>query len=189
LTQAIKIYFKRAPFYNALLTPWAVGNPLRLGHHALVKLFAFLFLILSQSSLPIAPNEGALEGAWLKADSKWINAPKDVALHEQTSQTAVLYFGRDHKFALIYCTVIRAPKEHMNISNGDPRGVYRGEWSIDGGTVSLTYQLVEQTIVLKGQKLPGPIQQANIKISADPVLNFDRKQFRREPALDASASH
>jgi hypothetical protein len=160
-----------------------------LGHDAIVKLFVFLFLILSQSSLAVAPNESALEGAWLKANSKWINAPKDVAPHEQTSQTAVLYFGRDHKFALVYCTVIRASKAHMNISDGDPRGVYRGEWSIHNDTLSLNYQLVEQTIVLQAQKLPGPIQHANIKISAGPILNFDRKQFRREPALDASASH
>jgi hypothetical protein len=154
-----------------------------------VKLFALLFLIFSQSSIATAPNERTLEGAWLKANSKWINAPKDVAPHEQTSQTAVLYFGRDHKFTLVYCTVIRASKAHMNISDGDPTGVYRGEWSIHNDTLSLSYQLVEQTIVLQGQKLPGPIQHANIKISTGPILNFDRKQFRREPALDASASH
>jgi hypothetical protein len=153
-----------------------------------VKLFALLFLILSQSSLATAPKERTLEGAWLESDSKWMNAPKGVAPHEQTSQTAVLYFGRDHKFALIYCTVIRVSKAHMNISDWDPRGVYRGEWSIDNDTLSLNYQLVEQTIVLQGQKLPGPIQHANIKISVGPILNFDRKQFRREPALDASAS-
>jgi hypothetical protein len=77
----------------------------------------------------------------------------------------------------------------MNISNGDARGVYRGEWSIHNDTLSLSYQLVEQTIVLQDQKLPGSIQHANIKISNGPILNFDRKQFRREPALDASASH
>jgi hypothetical protein len=33
------------------------------------------------SGLAVAPNETALEGAWLEADSKWINAPKDVAPH------------------------------------------------------------------------------------------------------------
>jgi hypothetical protein len=153
-----------------------------------VKLFAVLFLILSQSSLATAPNEHKLEGAWLEADSKWINTPKDVAPRKQSSQTAVLYFGRDHKFALIYCTVIRVAKEQLNISNGDPRGVYRGEWRIHGDSVSLTYKLVEQTIVIQGRELPGPIQHANIKLPA-PTLTFDRKQFRREVALDDSASH
>ncbi len=153
-----------------------------------MKILAFLLLLLSQSSLPGAPNQSALEGAWLEADSKWINAPKDVAPREQWSQTAVLYFGKDHKFALIYCTVIRVPKKYMNVSNGDPRGVYRGEWSIHDDTVSLTYQLVEQTVVLQGQKLPGPVQHTNIKISG-PTLSFDGKQFRREVALDESAPH
>jgi len=153
-----------------------------------MKTFALLVLLLSQSGLAIAPSESALEGAWLEADSKWINAPKDVAAHEQWRQTAVLYFGKNHKFALIYCTVIRVPNKYMNISNGDPRGVYRGEWSIHDGTASLTYQLVEQTVLPKGQKLPGPIQHANIKISNGPTLGFDGKLFRREVALDESAS-
>jgi len=122
-----------------------------------VRLFALLFLIWSQWSLATALNEHELEGAWLEADSKWVNAPKDVAPRTQSGQTAVLYFGRDHKFALIYCTVIRVAKDHLNISNGDPRSVFRGEWSIHGNTISLTYQLVEQTIVVQGRELPGPI--------------------------------
>jgi hypothetical protein len=153
-----------------------------------VKLFAVLFLILSQSSLATAPNERMLPGAWLEADSKWINAPQDVAPRNQSSQAVVLYFGRDHKFALIYCTVIRKAKKYMTISNGDPRNVYRGDWSIHDDTVLLTYQLVEQTIVVQGRELPGPIQHANIKLPASTLI-FDRKQFRREVALDASASH
>jgi hypothetical protein len=152
-----------------------------------MKRFTLLCLLLSQSSLAVASTESALEGAWLEADSKWINGPKGIAPHEQTSQTAVLYFGRDHKFALIYCTVIRIPKKYMNVSNGDARGVYRGEWSIDDDTVSLTYQLVEQTVVIQGQRLPGPIQHASIKISTGPTLSLKRKQFRREVALDDSA--
>jgi len=155
----------------------------------IMKVYALLFLLLSQSGFAVAPNESLLEGAWLEADSNWVNAPKDVPPREQWSQTAVLYFGKDHKFALIYCTVIRVPKKYINISNGDPRGVYRGEWSIHDDTVSLTYRLVEQTVLIQGQKLPGPIQHANIKISNGPTLGFDGKQFRREVALDESASH
>jgi hypothetical protein len=143
-----------------------------------MKTFVFLFLLWSQSSLAATPNQTTLEGAWLEVDSKWINAPKEVAPHEQWSQTAVIYFGKDHKFALIHCTVYQVPKKYMTISNGDPRGVY---------TVALTYQLVEQTIVLEGQKLPGPVQHANIKISGRPTLEFGGKQFRREVALDESA--
>jgi hypothetical protein len=109
-----------------------------------MKIFAFLFLLLSQSILAVAPNQTELEGAWLEVDSKWINAPKKVAPHEQWSQTAVIYFGKDHKFALIHCTVSQAPKKYMTIGSGDPRGVYTGEWSVHDETVALTYQLVER---------------------------------------------
>lgn len=151
-------------------------------------ILAVLVLLLSQSSFSVGPNESTLEGAWLDVDAKWVNAPKGVAPHEQWSQTEVLYFGKDHKFAFIYCTVIRVPKKYMNISNGDPRGVYRGGWSISGDEVSLTYQLVEQTVLVQGQKLPGPIQHATIKLLKRPALSFDGKQFRREAALDNSAS-
>jgi hypothetical protein len=152
-----------------------------------MKIFILLLLLLSQSSIAAAPIQTEMEGAWLEVDSKWINAPKDVAPHEQWSQTAVIYFGKDHKFALINCTVYRVPKKYMTISNGDPRGVYTGEWRIDDEMVDLTYQLVERTIVLEGQKLPGPVQHATIKISSGPTLGFAGKQFRREAALDESA--
>jgi len=154
----------------------------------IMKMFALFVLLLLQSGLAVTPSESVLEGAWLQADSKWVNAPKGVAPHEQWSQTAVLYFAKDHKFALLYCTVIRVPKKYMTISNGDPRGVYRGDWSIHDDTVSLTYQLVERTVLIQGQKLPGPIQHADIKIFSGPILGFDGKQFRREVALDESAS-
>jgi hypothetical protein len=153
-----------------------------------MRVLALLFFFLSQSTVGISPSESALEGAWLDTASKWVKAPKGVAPKEQFSQTTVLYFGNDHKFMFIYCTVIRVPNKSMNISNGDPRGVYRGEWSVHDGTASLTYQLVEQTVLLQGQKLPGPIQHANIKISNGPTLGFDGKLFRREVALDESAS-
>jgi hypothetical protein len=124
-----------------------------------MKVYALLFLLLSQSSFAVAPNESFLEGAWLEADSNWVNAPKYVVSREQWSQTAVLYLGKDHKFALICCTVIRVPNKYMNISNGDPRGVYRGEWSIHDDTVSLTYQLVEQTVLkVRSYRVPFSTQ-------------------------------
>lgn len=153
-----------------------------------MKVLAILLLLLSQSSVTVSPKQFAVEGAWLETDSKWIHAPKGVAPHGRWSQTAVLHFAKDHKFTLIYCTVIKGPKKSMNISNGDPRGVYRGAWTIHDDLISLTYQLVEQTVILQGQKLPGPVQHANIKISGEPTLNFEGKRFRRESALDETAS-
>jgi hypothetical protein len=154
-----------------------------------MRVLAFLLFFLSQATVGIAPTESALEGAWLDTASKWVKAPKGVAPEEQFSQTAVLNFGKGHKFTLIYCTVIRVPKKYMNISNGDPRGVYRGEWSVNENTVSLTYQLVEQTVSIQGQTLPGPIQHATIKVPQHDTLSFEGKQFRRELALDNNASY
>jgi len=154
-----------------------------------MRVLALLMFFLSQSTVGIAPTESALEGAWLDTASKWVKAPKGVAPKEEFSQTAVLYFGKDHKFTVIYCTVIRVPKIYMNISNGDPRDVYRGEWSVNENTVSLTYQLVERTVPIQGQTLPGPIQHATFKVPQDATLSFDRKQFRREVALDGNASY
>jgi hypothetical protein len=152
-----------------------------------MRVLALVLFFLSQSN--IASSESSLEGAWVAAASKWVDAPKEVAPDEQWSQTAVLYFGKDHKFALIYCTVIRVPKKYMNISNGDPRGVYRGEWAINENTISLTYRLVERTVPIQGQVLPGPLQHSALKMPKESILNFDGKQFRREAALDESASH
>lgn len=149
---------------------------------------ALLSVFFLQFALAQVPNKLTLEGAWLQADVKWINAPSDINPHLQSAQAAVLYFGEDHKFALIYCTVGRAAKQSMTISNGDPRGVYQGEWSIRDDTISVKYQLVEATILPQGQKLPGPIQSGALKASKDSILVFDGKSFRRASALDKSAA-
>jgi hypothetical protein len=154
-----------------------------------MRVLVLLFFFLSQSAVGIAPSESALEGAWLDTTSKWVKAPKGVVPNEQFSQTAVLHFGKDHKFAFIYCTVIRVPKKYVNISDGDPRDVYRGEWTVNGDKVSLTYQLVERTVPIRGQTLPGPVQHVTIKVPQDAVLNFDGRQFRREAALEGNASY
>jgi hypothetical protein len=121
-----------------------------------MRVLALLFIFLFQSPVGIAPSEGALEGTWLDSASNWVKAPKGVAPKEQFSQKAVVYFGKDHKFTFIYCTVIRVPKKYMNISNGDPRSVYRGEWSVKDDKVSLTYQPVERTVPIQGRHYPDP---------------------------------
>jgi hypothetical protein len=154
-----------------------------------MRILALLLFLLWQSGPANAPSVSALEGAWLQTDAKWTNAPQGIARSEQYAQTAVLYFGKEHKFALIYCSVIRGPKQYMAISNGDRRGVYRGQWRLHENTISVTYQLVEQTIPLKNQEFPGPMQNAIVKIFSGPTLNFDGKRFRRAVALDDSASH
>ncbi len=151
-----------------------------------MRVLALLLSLFWLSAAGIADGN-TLEGAWLEDGIKWIDAPSDINPHLQSAQAAILYFGKDHKFGLIYCTVVRQAKQNMTISNGDPRGVYRGEWNANEHAVSVTYRLVEATILPSGQKLPGPVQSATIKLSAGPDLVFDGKSFSRAVTLDLSA--
>ncbi len=135
-----------------------------------------------------ASDKEAPRGAWLQDGLKWTQAPPDINPHLRSAQAAILFFGEDHKFAIIYCTVGRETKKYMTISNGDPRGVYRGEWTANQSSISVTYRLEEATILQKGQTLPGPMQRATVKISQGSVMTFEAKTFRRAVALDKSAS-
>lgn len=152
------------------------------------KLLGSLLVLCLAVAAAGASDKEAPQGAWLQDGVKWTSAPPDINPHLQSAQVAILYFGKDHKFALIYCTVGRVPKQYMTISNGDPRGVYQGEWKTDRQSISVTYQLVEATILPKGQKLPGPMQHATIKVSQGPRMTFEGKTFRRAVALDMSAA-
>jgi hypothetical protein len=75
----------------------------------------------------------------------------------------------------------------MTISHGDPRGVFIGKWNVHGSEIDIEYRLVDRTIQIKGEKLPGPIQHATIKVSHN-ILNFNRNSFRRSRELDKSAA-
>jgi hypothetical protein len=149
------------------------------------KLLALLLVFALHQGLS-STETSALEGTWLQTGNRWVNAPATIDPHLQSSQTAVLYFGQDHTFALIYCTVYRSSRKHLTMSNGDPRGVYKGEWASDGNVVSVTYHLVEATIPPPRQKIPDAEQRATIKISQNSSLVFERKTFHREVRLDNS---
>jgi hypothetical protein len=151
-----------------------------------MRALPLLLLTLFWLSGPRSSDTNVVEGAWLEDGLKWTNAPRDINPHLQSAQAEILYFGEDHKFALIHCTVIRQPKQNMTISNGDPRGVYQGEWTGNEHALSVTYRLVEATILPKGQTLPGPIQHGTIKSSHN-SLTLEGKSFRRVAGLDQSA--
>ena len=144
-------------------------------------------LVLCSATAARASAKETPRGAWLEG-AKWTNAPPDINRHLQSAQVAILYFDKDHKFALIYCTVNRIPKQYVTISNGDPRGVYQGEWKANQHGISVTYRLVEATILQQGQQLPGPMQRATIEISQDSTMLLEGETFRRGVALDKSAT-
>jgi hypothetical protein len=128
------------------------------------------------------------EGAWLEDGVKWVKVRADINPHLQWAQATILYFGKDEKFGRIECTVNRVPGKYMNISVGDPRGVYYGEWKANGSVMTLKYRLVEATVRRIGSELPGPVEEREIKVSAGPVFTFEGKTFHRAVALDKSAA-
>lgn len=141
----------------------------------------------SCAALEKAEKKVALTGAWLQDGIKWINAPAEINAHLQTGQAALLYFGPDHTFAIIYCVVNRVPKQYMTISHGDGQVVYLGKWEAAGDQISTTYRLMSRTVQIKGEKLPGPELRATIKKS-HVLLVLQSKSYRRVDALDKNAA-
>lgn len=147
-------------------------------------------LLLALTLVPLcaaAPRTMPSSGAWLQDGIRWRNAPKDINPRLQWGEASVLYFGEDHKFALISCIVIRVPNEYTTISHGDPRGVFLGTWEVDADRIDVRYRLVDRTIRVIGEKLPGPFEKATIKSSGG-VLVFQGKTFRRATGLDQSVA-
>ena len=142
-----------------------------------------LFLPLFAAGL----EESHVQGAWLQDGVRWTKAPADVNPHLQTGQAEILYFGIDHKFAAIYCTIYRVPGQYDAISHGDARGVYLGKWEIQGDEIAVEYRLVDRTVKLKGEQLPGPLQRGTIKASRG-LLRLEKNSFRRESGLDKDAA-
>jgi hypothetical protein len=56
--------------------------------------------------------------AWLQTDLKWEKAPATINPRLRTSTAAILYFGEDHTFALMYRVVNQVPGEYTTIRNG-----------------------------------------------------------------------
>ena len=133
------------------------------------KLTTLLFLFLLSLYVRASDND-KLRGAWLEEGVKWMNVRADVNPHLQWAQAGILYFDKDNKFGLIYCTVNRVPGKYMIISAGDPRGVYKGEWKTNDHTISITYQLVEATVLKVGEKLPGPMKSGTIEVPSTPIF-------------------
>jgi hypothetical protein len=152
------------------------------------KMFLLLVLIFLPS-LAVRSDTNFLDGAWLQDDVKWVNAPPDINPQLQSGSAAVLYFGKDQTFALIYCTVGREPKKYMTISHGDPQNLFLGKWETRGENILVEYRLVSRTIhTIPKEELPGPIQHATMKVSHN-ILSFDRKTFRPTPGLNERIFH
>jgi hypothetical protein len=151
-----------------------------------MKSLKALLLLLCLSALARALDEDHVEGAWLKDGVKWTNAPPGINPHLQAGQAEILYFAKDHSFAIIDCTLYRVPKQYETISHGDGRGVYLGKWEAAGEDIAVEYRLVDRTVKITGEALPGPTQHAKIRAS----LRTLRMQstFHRAAGLDKDAA-
>jgi len=152
-----------------------------------MKTLTTLLLLICLQLLASGLDGGPVQGCWLQDGVKWTNAPQDINPHLQTGEAEILYFGKDQAFAVIHCVVNRVPKEYETISHGDGQVVYRGKWETAGDDISVEYRLVDRTVKIKGEELPGPIRHATIK-APHGVLHLDGKTFHRAIGLDKSAA-
>jgi hypothetical protein len=144
-----------------------------------------LFLLLASSSLSRAqPAEIAIpSGTWVETDVGWLRPPAELDyLHEHYGEAGILFFGADHRFLLVYGTVIKQPGSE-SFSHGDGRVVFLGTWQVHGSSLRVHYQLVERTVARGGEQIPGPMLSADILMKGADLM-FDRKRFDRDARLD-----
>jgi len=123
-------------------------------------------------------------GAWRQQSIAWGDAPPELEEDERQGQAAILYFGPDHQFALIYASVIQMPSKCIeHVSVGDGQVVYLGKWKLDSGGVSVNYQLVSRTIQIKGEHIPGAFVTGLIRFK-NSTLSFQNETFERDRMLD-----
>ena len=114
-------------------------------HEKADKSFIALRLGSDLCSLEQGGEESCSNRSVVAKRREWINAPAELNARLQTGQAAILYFGADHSFAIIYCVVNRVPKQYVTISHGDGQVVYLGKWAAAGDQVSATYRLTSHT--------------------------------------------
>jgi hypothetical protein len=152
-----------------------------------MKTLTALLLLVCLPMLVAGLDQDHVQGAWLQDGVKWTKAPAGINPRLKLGEAEILYFDKDQTFVIIYCIVNRVPNEYETISHGDGQVVYRGKWEAQGDDIAVEYRLVDRTVKIKGEALPGPIQHATIKTS-DRVLRLERKTFHRTVGLDKSAA-
>ena len=129
-------------------------------------------------SAQVAPPSGA----WRQSNPKWKKPPAQLELKERYAEAAILYFGPDQRFVLLYGTVIRGATSEV-ISGGDGRVVYFGTWKLIGNSLHVEYRLVSRTVAKQGETLPGPIQSEDVRVKSS-ALMFQKDRFTRDEKLD-----
>jgi hypothetical protein len=151
------------------------------GETVIAKIFKFLCLVLVTTAM--AAQVPQPSGAWRQSDLIWTKPPAELQLDQRSAEAAILYFGSNHEFALVYANVIAGPKSE-GLSHGDGRVVYLGTWALDDSVLRVEYRLVSRTVAKENEALPGPIERMQPKLKRGFLL-FDKKKFQRDQLLDA----
>ncbi len=129
---------------------------------------------------------GNLEGAWLSEGTKWESPPTDTA-RGRFGYATVIYFGSDGTLLILECVVNRL-HEHLGISHGDPQVVSLGTWRQKDDETVASFRLVERTVKLVGEQLPGTLEQVKVRRDRGGILRVNGKVYRRERGLDEDAA-
>ena len=134
--------------------------------------------------LGLSPQTDSLvaQGAWRQRDVKWNRPPAKLHLKERYAEAALLYFGANDAFSIVYATVIQGPKSE-GVSRGDGQVVCLGKWKSEGVKLRVEFRLVSRTVQKQGEVLPGPVEQAEVNVQDDFVL-FQNMRFKRDKELD-----
>ena len=121
-------------------------------------------------------------GAWRQTNVTWKKPPAELELKERYAEAAVLYFGPDQRFVLLYGTVIQG-LTWEGVSRGDGQTVFLGKWKLASNSLHVEYRLVSETIVMKGESFPGPVHSEGIQVRGSTLL-FQKDRFKRDEKLD-----
>jgi len=119
---------------------------------------------------------------WRQSNLTWKKPPAELELKERYAEAAILYFSPDHRFVLLYGTVIQGPTSEA-ISGGDGRVVYFGTWKLTDNSLHVEYRLVSRTVAKEGETLPGPVQSEDVRVRSNTLL-FQKDHFARDKKLD-----
>jgi hypothetical protein len=150
----------------------------------MIKAVAASVVLLSVTAGVARPIQ-VPQGAWLQDGLKWSKAPKKINPRLSYAQAVLAYFGPNHAFSIIYATVNRVPAEYEVICNGCGQVVYSGSWELDEKAIRVKFRLVYRTVELRGEQLPGPVNEDTVKFVGDALVLLGHS-FHRASALDTS---
>jgi uncharacterized protein YuzE len=146
------------------------------------KLILFLFVLTWPTAGQITKTT---TGTWLAVDIKWEHAPPAVNAKLEFAESTVLEFDENGRVAVIECVVNRERGRYITVSQGDGHVVAIGEWN---GKVPgrIKYRIVDRTIAVDGEKLPGAWRQGELNSVNGVYLVFEGARFRRIDGLRQS---